>query len=79
MPKKRPMDEQIAFALTQADGATPVGEIRRKMGVSESEARANIGRKPRQAFFRWKKVYAGMGVAEIRRLKQLDDENGSSA
>ena len=26
-------------------------------------------------FYRWKKIYAGMGVAEIRRLKQLEDEN----
>jgi putative transposase len=33
------------------------------MGVSEP------------TFYRWKKVYAGMGIAEIRRLKQLEDEN----
>jgi len=26
-------------------------------------------------FYRWKKKYAGMGVSELRRLKQLDDEN----
>jgi putative transposase len=64
MPKKRFTDEQIAFALRQADGGTPVGEICRKMGVSEA------------TFYRWKKVYAGIGVAEIRRLKQLEDENG---
>jgi putative transposase len=64
MPKKRFTDEQIAFALRQADGGAPVGEICRKMGVSEA------------TFHRWKKVYAGMGVAEIRRLKQLEDENG---
>ena len=64
MPRKRFTDEQIAFALRQADGGTPIGEICRKMGVSEA------------TFYRWKKVYAGMGVAEIRRLKQLEDENG---
>ncbi len=61
MPKKRFTDEQIAFALRQADGGTSVGEICRKMGVSEA------------TFYRWKKVYAGMGVAEIRRLKQLEE------
>lgn len=64
MPKKRFTDEQIAFALRQADGGTPVGEICREMGVSEA------------TFYRWKKVYAGMGVGGIRRLKRLEDENG---
>lgn len=63
MPKKRFTDEQIAFALRQAEGGTPVGEICRKTGVSDA------------TFYRWKKVYAGMGVAEIRRLKLLEDEN----
>lgn len=65
MPRKRFTDEQIAVALRQADGDTPIGEICRKMGVSEA------------TFYRWKRVDAGMGVAEIRRLKQLEYENGS--
>ena len=64
MPKKRFSDEQIAFALRQAESGTPVGEICRKMGVAEA------------TFYRWKKTFAGMGVAEIRRLMQLEDENG---
>ena len=64
MPKKRFTEEQIAFALRQADSGTTVGEICRKMGVAEA------------TFYRWKKAFAGMGVAEIRRLKQLEDENG---
>jgi len=64
VPKKRFTDEQIAFALRQAESGTTIGEICRKMGVAEA------------TFYRWKKVYAGMGVAEIRRLKQLEDENG---
>ena len=55
MPGRRFTDEQIAFALRQADGGTPVGEICRRMGVSEA------------TFYRWKKVYAGMGVAGVRR------------
>jgi len=63
MPKKRFSDEQIAFALRQAEAGTPVGEICRKMGIAEA------------TFYRWKKVYAGMGVSEIRRLKQLEEEN----
>jgi putative transposase len=63
MPRKRFADEQIAFALRQAEAGAPVGEICRKMGVAEA------------TFYRWKKAYAGMGVAEIRRLKQLEEEN----
>ena len=63
MPKKRMSEEQIAFALRQAESGTPVAEICRRLGVSEA------------SFYRWKKVYAGMGVAEIRRLKQLEEEN----
>ncbi len=42
---------------------TPVAEICRKLGVSE------------QTFYRWKKKFAGMGIAELRRLKQLEEEN----
>ena len=61
--KKRFTQEQIAFALRQAEGGTPVGEVVRRMGISEP------------TFYRWKKKYAGLGVAEIRRLKQLEDEN----
>ena len=41
----------------------PVAEIVRKMEISEV------------TFYRWKKKYAGMGVSELRRLRQLDDEN----
>jgi putative transposase len=63
MKRKRYNDEQIAFALRQADSGTAVEDICRKMGVSEA------------TFYRWKKQFAGMGVPEIRRLKQLEDEN----
>ncbi len=64
MKRKRYSDEQIAFALRQAESGTAVEEICRKMGISEP------------TFYRWKKQFAGMGVPEIRRLKQLEDENG---
>lgn len=63
MKKSRFSEEQIAFVLRQAETGTPIVEVCRKMGVSE------------QTFFRWKKKFAGMGVAEVRRLKQLEEEN----
>jgi len=63
MKKSRFTEEQIAFALRQAEGGTQVREICRKTGISE------------QTFYRWKKKFAGMGVAEVRRLKQLEEEN----
>lgn len=63
MPKKRFMDEQIAFALRQAEAGTTVGEICSKMGVAEA------------TFYRSKKIYAGMGESEVRRLMQLEEEN----
>jgi len=66
MKKTRYTEEQIAYALRQAELGTPVAEVVRKMGVSE------------QTFYRWKKQYAGMGVGEIRRLKQLEEENPSA-
>jgi len=49
--------EQIVFALRQAESGTPVTEVCRKMGIVE------------QTFYRWKKKYIGMGVAEVRRLQ----------
>jgi putative transposase len=56
-------EEQIAFALQQAESGVAVVEICRKMDVSEA------------TFYRWKKKFKGMGVAELRRLRQLEDEN----
>ena len=61
--KKRFTEQQIAFALRQASSGTPVAEICRKMNVSEP------------TFYRWKKQFAGMGVSDIRHLKQMEDEN----
>ncbi len=63
MRKKTFTEEQIALALREAEGGTPVTEVCRRMGVSE------------QSFYRWKRKYTGMGVAELRRLKQLEEEN----
>ena len=64
MPRKRFTNEQIAFALRQSESGTTVEEICRKMGVSEP------------TFYRWKKQFVALGVPEIRRLKQLEEENG---
>jgi len=61
--KKRFTPAQIAFALRQAASGTPISEITRKMGVTDV------------TFYRWKKLYANLGIAEIRRLKQLEEEN----
>lgn len=63
MKKSRFTDEQIAFALRQAETGTPVKEVIRKMGIAE------------QTFYRWKKLYGGLGPSEVRRLKQLEEEN----
>ena len=63
MKRKRYTEAQIAFTLRQAESGTPVAEIIRRLGITEV------------TFYRWKKKFAGMGVAEIRRLKQLEDEN----
>ena len=63
MKRKRYSDEQIAFAQRQAEGGTAVEEICRKLGVAEA------------TFYRWKKQFARMRAVEIRRLKQLEDEN----
>jgi len=63
MKNSRYTVEQIAFALRQAESGTPVIEVCRKMGISE------------QTFYRWKKKFVGMGVAEVRKLKILEQEN----
>lgn len=59
--KSRYTEEQIAYALKQAETGTPVAEVLRRMGISE------------QTFYRWKKLYGGLGVGELRRLKQLPE------
>jgi len=63
MKKSRFTEQQIAYALRQAETGASVEEITRKMGITQA------------TFYRWKKKYAGMGVAELRQLKQLEAEN----
>jgi putative transposase len=63
MPKKGHTEEQIISALKQYESGEKVAEICRKLGVSQA------------SFYTWKKHYAGMGVQELRELRQLRDEN----
>lgn len=56
-------EEQIAFALHQADMGHSVEEVCRQIGISQA------------TFYNWRKKYAGVGVSELRRLKQLEQEN----
>jgi len=63
MGKKHFTEEQIALALRQAESGTSVAEVIRKLGISE------------QTFYRWKKRFAGLGIAELRRLRTLEEEN----
>lgn len=63
MKKSKFTDEQIAFALKQAEVGTPVEEVCRKMGISDA------------TFYNWRKKFGGLGPSELRRLKQLEEEN----
>ena len=63
MSKKGHTEEQIIGALKQYESGEKVAEICRKLGVSQA------------SFYTWKKQYAGMGVQELRELRQLRDEN----
>lgn len=63
MKKTRFTEQQIAFALKQAETGTSVAEVVRKLGISEA------------TFYNWKKKYGGLSVTEVRRLKQLEVEN----
>jgi putative transposase len=59
MPGKRHSEEQILYALRQIEGGKKVREVCREMGVSQ------------QAVYSWKRRYAGLGLHELRELRQL--------
>ena len=63
MKKSKYTEEQIAFALKQAELGTPVSEVCRKLGIAE------------QTFYRWKSKYGGMLPSDMKRLRQLEEEN----
>jgi putative transposase len=56
-------EAQIAFVLKQAEEATAVGEVCRRAGISEA------------TFYTWRKRYAGLMPSEVKRLRQLEEEN----
>ena len=63
MKRSKFTESQIIFALKQAETGVKVEEVCRKMGISEA------------TFYNWKKKYGGLGVPELRRLRQLEEEN----
>jgi putative transposase len=64
MAKRGHKEEEILRVLREAESGTTVVEICRKHGISQ------------QSFYLWKKKYAGLGLSELRELRQLRDENG---
>ena len=63
MKKSKFTGEQIAFSLRQAEVGAPVAEVCRKMGISEA------------TYYRWKQLYGGLGPSELRKMRQLEEEN----
>jgi putative transposase len=63
MRKSKFTEQQIIFALNQSETGVTVSEVCRKMGISEA------------TFYIWKKKYGGLGTSELRKLRQLEDEN----
>ena len=63
MKKSKFTEAQIVFALRQAENGVKVEEVCRKLGISDA------------TFYNWKKKYGAVGVTELRKLKQLEEEN----
>lgn len=63
MKRTRFTDEQIVGVLHEATASGNIREVCRRHGITET------------TFYRWRAKYGGMQKAEIRRLKQLEDEN----
>ena len=64
MSKKGRSEEEILRVLREAESGTAVVEVCRKHGISQ------------QSFYLWKRKYAGLGLSELRELRQLREENG---
>lgn len=63
MKKSKFTEAQIVYAIKQSETGTRVEEICRQMGISQA------------TFFNWKKKYGGVGVSELKKLRQLEEEN----
>jgi putative transposase len=64
MKRSRFTESQIAFVLRQAEEGTAIAEVCRKAGISEA------------TFYNWRHKYGGLLPSEMKRLKQLEEENG---
>ena len=63
MPRKGHSEEQVVYALRQIEGGKKVSEVCREMGLSPLPV------------YRWKRRYGGLGLHEVRELRQLREEN----
>jgi len=63
MKRSKFSEAQIAFILKQAEEGTAVAEVCRKAGISDA------------TFYNWRKRYGGLMLSEVKRLRQLEDEN----
>ena len=73
MKTSRFTEAQIAFALRQAEEGTAIGEVCQPQTLWVSASKAGVGE---ATFYNWRKKYAGLVPSEMKRLKQLDEENG---
>ena len=64
MPRKGHSEEQIVAALQHAEAGEKVTDLCRKLSISQA------------TFYAWKKQYTGLGITELRELRQLREENG---
>jgi putative transposase len=63
MKRSKFSEAQIAFILKQVEDGTAIGEVCRKAGIGEA------------TFYNWRKKYAGLLPSEMKRLRQLEEEN----
>ena len=63
MKRLKSSEEQVVYAIRQAEAGTPIGDLCRQLGVCDA------------TLYAWRKKYAHLGVSELRRLRQVEEEN----